>query len=245
MKKIIALLLAFSASASVLCACSNDNSSTESKASSNNGSAAQTSLSESSAVDESDLFSFVIKLDGKKYTLPCDKSEFEKNGFRVSNSTAFPDSMLKPDYSYGYNLYKLDDDEHVIDWDEEYNISAHNFTQSNIKLEDAPIYSFRFSVDDDWHEEKGPEVILPGGLVFNHGTTEEEIKAAYGEPQDIAYYKGVYNDWDYVEINLDYKKREGDFIKNVHFTVVDQSEASADEYVSVLFQYVYKPEGEE
>lgn len=245
MKKIIALLLAFSASASVLCACSNDNGGTESKPS-DNESAAKTSLSGSSTVDESDLFSFVIKLDGKKYTLPCDKSEFEKNGFCVSGMTAddTPDSILKPGDDAGYHLYKLDKDSgYVIKWDEEYSVSAHNFTQEKAKLKDVPIYSFSFSVDDDWHEEKGPELKLPGDLVFNHDTTEEDIIAAYGEPQDIAYNKDRHD--DFVITDLDYKKREGDFIKNVHFEVVDQSEASANGYVYVLFQYVHKPEGEE
>lgn len=80
MRKIIALLLAFSASASVLCACSNDNGSTESKPS-DNESAAKTSLSESSTVDESDLFSFVIKLDGKNILCRVIKVSLKKTAF--------------------------------------------------------------------------------------------------------------------------------------------------------------------
>lgn len=123
-----------------------------------------------------------------------------------------------------------------IEWDEKYGVHAYNFTQSDIKLKDAPIYSFSFSVDYDWLEEKGPELKLPGDLVFNHDTTEEDIKAAYGEPQDIAYNKARDG---YVTTDLDYKKREGDFIKNVHFKAVDQSEASARGFVSVYFQCMF------
>lgn len=245
MKKFIALLIALTVSVSLLCACSNDNSDTQLKASSDNKSTSQNSLTESNVVDESDLFSFIIKLDGEKYTLPCNKSEFEDNGWSLSPQSVdhTPEKTMKPGDSAHYDLYKLDEEtgKSIEWWDESYTIFAHNFTQSDAKLKDVPIYAFLFMTSH--YENKGPELELPGGLVFKHTTTEDDIIAVYGEPQKIDPHKGVFE--NFITTDLSYDKREGDFIKSVHFTVVDQSEASSLAPVSVLFEYIYEPESEE
>lgn len=250
MKKIIALLLALTASAFTFCSCSKDSSgSTDSNVSSESETASQTSLSESSAVDEvdeSDLFSFIIKLGGEKYTLPCSKSEFEDNGWRFTPQSVehTPEKTMKPGDSAYYELYKLDEETgKTIEWDERYTIFAHNFTQSDAKLKDVPIYGFSFMTNNYHYENKGPELELPGGLVFKHTTTEDDIIAVYGEPQTIDPHKGVFE--NFITTDLTYNKREGDFIKSVHFTVVDQSEDSSLAPVSVRFEYIYEPESEE
>lgn len=254
MKKIIVLLLILIVSASLFCACSEDKDKKEDKGrkdsdkSSENVSDPQDSLPDNSAADESDLFSFNLKLDGVKYTLPCDVTEFEKNGWTVAGNTVddVPEKKMKPGDSAGYELYKKDENTgEVIKNNSKYSIYADNFSKSDMKLKDCKIYDFYVSISND-SEPKGPEVELPGGLIFDFNTQADDIIALYGEPQDIAYNEPYSGTGDYIRVDLDYKKREGDFIKNIHFTVYE----NAEEYKgtlksSVLMQYVYKPENEE
>lgn len=243
MKKFVALLLILTVFVTLLCACSNNKSDTQSNASSDDKSTSNASLTESSAVDESDIFSFVIKLDGEKYTLPCNKSEFEDNGWELSPQSIdhTPEKTMKPDSSASYKLKKYDKDTgKAIHWDGAYSIFANNFTQSDAKLKDLPIYGFLFTGYKLSGDDNNPELELPGGLVFKHATTKEDIISVYGEPQEIESYKPVFK--SYNATDLDYKKREGDFVKMVSFKVVDQSEDSSNEPINVRFEYIYDPE---
>lgn len=251
MKKIIVLLLTLIVSASIFCACSNDKDKKEDKGrkdsdkSSENVSDSQDSLPDNSAVDESDLFSFNLKLDGVKYTLPCDVTEFEKNGWYVSRESAdVPEKIMKPTDDVGYDLYKKDENTgEIIDFNKEYNIYAYNFTKSDLKLKDCKIYGFRLYTDSD-SEPKGPEVELPGGLIFDYNTKADDILALYGEPYYINYDKAFLG--EYIDVHIEYRKREGDFIKQVEFRVFENGDDpyGSNKSRSVGMTYLYDPEDE-
>lgn len=117
-----------------------------------------------------DLYSFEFKLDGVKYTLPADYSEFEKNGWVLDEK----DNVTGP----ATGLYTTNEIDLRKD-DKKISVGFLNAGISGAKLSDCKVCSVSSYSDKN-------SLILPKGIAIN--TSIDDLKAAYGEPAETDSY---------------------------------------------------------
>ncbi len=155
-----------------------------------------------------DWKSWQIALDGVVYTIPCDVSEFEKNGWTLDGK----DESLEPNhYTLAQKLYKGDNYIYV---------QVLNETSKTITTGEGKISQVDVDGDDD------VSLVLPGGLVFDKNLTVETIKAKYGEPTS----EYVYDDW----VALIYRGDRA--YQSIHFSIY--TDESKWKYSDVSIQNV-------
>ncbi len=232
-KKIISLMLAAAMVISMMASCSitigsskddetssaDDTSSisitTDDDTSGDDTSSEEVSNSTPVNVDDIDIAdkwdSWQIAVDGDVYTIPCDLSEFKKNGWELKNS----DGTLKSNqYTLiGQTLKKGD-----------LSISAQlvNMTDNEVAIADCQVGSVKVTLDDN------VSAVLPGGIVFDKNLTVEDVKAKYGEPDDITeseksvtltYDGGYYMEVEFCFYNEDSGMKEYSYVLVENFGV--------------------------
>lgn len=119
-----------------------------------------------------DLFSYEIKLDGVKYTLPADYSEFNSNGWALSDEDS---QKTVASGLYLQDRFDLTKDEKKIK-----SQIMNAGTGASDKLTDCKVGMISvYSTDKT-------SIILPQGITI--GSSIDDLKAAYGEPSDIKTY---------------------------------------------------------
>ncbi len=146
-------------------------------------------------IENMDLFSGALELDGIVYTLPCDLSEFEKNGWYMTKSSQERYDSSEPLSPHGTTLYfqltKNDKKSSVM-----VSIEFVNPADTAVPLTNCPIGSVRIDVDGSQSTE-GAYVRFPGGFVIDRSVTVNDFKAKYSQPD---------NDMGYI---LQYKNQGG------------------------------------
>lgn len=124
------------------------------------GETAQSSAEAESVSISDRLDSFQFSLDGHLYTLPTTYDEFEQNGWKLWKEEA---------RYYGSAEY-------LRKGDQEISICVVNTSGETLNYVDCPL----FEVDMQPYCCKS--IILPGQLVFDKNTTEQDVIAKYGQP---------------------------------------------------------------
>lgn len=119
-----------------------------------------------------DLYSFDIKLEGVKYTLPASYSEFEKNGWKISDEESDAEIPLN---CYLKDAFKLKKGDKVIDAYFMNDGSGTSKKAADCKIGEIAVYS-----------TDNVSIILPNGITI--GSSIDDLKAAYGEPKDTETY---------------------------------------------------------
>ena len=185
-KKIITIMLAAAMVVSAMTSCSitigsskDNDTSSESISSSFNDTSSDVSSDEVSSnesvsstspvnLDDIDISndwnSWQIAVDGVVYTMPCDISDFEKNGWTLENA----DGTLKANqYTLSQPMKK--DDLRIY-------VQIINLSDNEINIADGKVGQVKIDANSE------VQVVLPGKLVFDENITVEDIKAKYGEP---------------------------------------------------------------
>lgn len=149
-----------------------------------------------SANISSDWKSGEFALDGVKYSLNCDYSEYTKNGWYVDYSKF-------RDLTKDYILNKNDKLLATIDFSNkkfeacDVNIGFKNLTDSPKSVEETSVWAI--TVDNKFAKNK-VDFELPGGVKY--GSTLAEVEAAYGKPEkesdiyradSLGYYTYTYS----------------------------------------------------
>ena len=128
-----------------------------------------------------DLFTWKIKLEGKEYTIPCDYSEFKKDGWTLEDEDAKLNSTT-------YTLI-----EYISKGDSTLPVQLWNPTDSALKYSECQIGKIDLAV------ENNVSVELPGGFVFDKNVTADDVIAFYGEPtseDEGDNYRALYYEYD-------------------------------------------------
>lgn len=134
-----------------------------------------------------DLFTW-IKLEGKEYTIPCDYSEFKKDGWTLEDE----------DEKLNSNMYIIG--EYISKGDSKLRVQLWNPTDSALKYSECQIGKIEIAVEDNVSVE------LPGGFVFDKDVTAEDVVEFYGEPTSdhegdnyrVLYYEyDIYNEVEF------------------------------------------------
>ena len=153
----------------------------------------ENSEEESSEIDimeESDIFSFRVKINDVVYQLPFEYAELEENGYYISR-----DGELEPE-NYSRSIEWKNEEGHII--------STQLWNPSNKKksYEECKIGSMEIKLGEEF------EVVLPGNFAFDTEITPEKIKEQYGEPES----EHVYNDYVTLRYKVDLSKTVEFFI---------------------------------
>lgn len=135
-------------------------------------------------IENMDLFSYTVELDGVVYTMPCDLNEFEKNGWHLTeNSQKYYDqngSLSAQDTTLYYEITKNED---KASYAKVY-VAFANTSTSEMPVQECKIGSFRVDIDGSQGEE-APVIRFPGGLTVNRSLTANDIISKYGEPDKM------------------------------------------------------------
>ena len=110
-----------------------------------------------------DLFSYQININGRTYTVPCPASDFLENGWILSS-----DQDLAPGESQNYGTMRKAN----------YSIKVGIYNAGTEKAKMSKCVVF----DVTAHVLDSPQVILPGGLLFDQYTKESDLISLYGHP---------------------------------------------------------------
>ncbi len=145
-----------------------------------------------------DLYSEQVSIDGKVYHLPFDYS-------LISDEYTF--DMADYGYEGGYVMNPEDKvtstiqlENPNVDEDLDFYVGFVNTSGEAKDIKETSIYSVDFDIT--WTETTNyPSVVLPKGITW--GATLEDVKAAYGEPDD-SYYSDSLHYWSYTYEDDDY-----------------------------------------
>lgn len=180
MKKLIAILLCLMSC--FLCACGNSNA--KSSASSAKEENEAKSIDYSALSD--DIFSYDVLLDGKKYTLPFSFSELEKEGWTIEDK-AKSEELAPNVYIINVNIFK--DKEKLT-------VQFVNNSKEKCAIDKCNIGEI---TTFGGVAEGKVSLVLPKGISFK--ATEDEVKAAYGDPSDTDTSTENYNTMTYIQKN--------------------------------------------
>ncbi|MGN0475278.1 MAG: hypothetical protein ACI4IJ_09330 [Acutalibacteraceae bacterium] len=186
-KKIITVMLAAAMAASVMTSCTVTIGSSKDKDTSSDSVVSSVSDTSSDEVSDDNLSSdstsstspvnlddidisndwnsWQIAVDGVVYTMPCDISDFEKNGWTLENA----DGTLKS------NQYTLS--QPMKKGDLRIYVQIINLSDNEINIADGKVGQVKIDANSE------VPIVLPGKLVFDENLTVEDIKAKYGEPK--------------------------------------------------------------
>lgn len=155
-------------------------------------------------INDLGLFDYAVEIDGVVYNLPCDLSEFEKNGWHMNDNSkeqydwVLKDRVLKPDdCSPSFGLTKDEYDESFAP----IGVAFVNTGSENVLIKDClkvGCIAVNIKVKS---EQKIPDIKFPGGLTIDQKTTSEDIIDKYGKSD--YYYR------DTGGVIMEYWNKEG------------------------------------
>lgn len=190
----------------------------------------ETEEATAASLDELELSSLTFNLDGVTYSLPCDFSEFKKNGWSISEESDYDETETISAFDTPYDVYVIEKAGDKFDY-VTVSIRFMNTTSENAELKDCKVGGIIFTTD---HSEYNPEqgvIEFPGGLVINQLLTEDDILNKFEE--EIGFFEGSHyadaegNFLKYSE--GDYQEREGDYQKVASFLILEDEDMSDDE----------------
>ena len=169
---------------------SNDEKSNDEKSNESDDENSEEESSEIDIMEESDIFSFRVKINDVVYQLPFEYAELEENGYYISR-----DGELEPE-NYSRSIEWKNEEGHII--------STQLWNPSNKKksYEECKIGSMEIKLGEDF------EVVLPGNFAFDTEVTPAKIKEQYGEPES----EHIYNDYVTLRYKVDLSKTVEFFI---------------------------------
>ena len=183
-KKIVTMALTTAMAVSSLTGCSaaNESSSTEpvsttasdaTEHADNEGTSTEAGSSVETKELSADLFSWQVSIDGVIYTLPCEFSEFEKNGWELFVEEGTEDNRILNAHCYGsINIKKGED---II------TVWLQNTTDEDMEYSKASVVEVELLLDKI---KSDMEVVFPNNLVASKSITRDEVIEKYGEPTD-------------------------------------------------------------
>lgn len=200
---------------------------------------ASSSIPHDNSVDELDLPGHVIEIDGKKYTLPCDFSEFTKNGWSMTE-TDFDENTILKGYCSPPDLYEIvkEDD---YDYDGKIMVGFTNIKEVYVKVMDSKIGRLYFETNSS------VPIKLDDGFLIDSKLNTETVINKYGEPysSEIVTYDLTDSLGDEVTARGDelvYQERKGDYIKVTDFFIPFEEFVAKGVPGSVTLSYEYSPE---
>lgn len=153
-------------------------------------------------IEDLGLFDYAVELDGIVYNLPCDLSEFEKNGWYISDSSKEysrqdPDRAINPDDASLY--FELTNDKYGESC-ADVMVAFVNTGSEPALIKDCLIGCFRIDIDVK-SELNGIDIKFPGGLTIDKKTTSKDLIDKYGESD--------YFNCDNIGIIMEYWNEEG------------------------------------
>ena len=237
MKKLIALCMVLVLSATALCACSNGEENKENTTSTESSTEEKTTSTEaqnSINIEDVDLFDLSFELDGVVYTLPCDFSEFEKNGWHIreidKNNLGEAPTLSAHDRSVYITIEKDGYTDNVYN---EISISFINTTSTYVDLMDCQVCGVKVELRDDTRKTETIPIKFPGGLSIDRDLKSDDIIAEYGEPDE--YSEDIY-------VHVNYYKQEGDYRKLFETTIYGEDRKFSDLVSIHTLGYEYSPE---
>ena len=120
-----------------------------------------------------DLFSWQISIDGVVYTLPCEFSEFEKNGWELFVEEEHEDDGIMGTNCHGSIEMKKGEDRITV-W-------LQNTTDEDLEYSKCPVVEVELFLEKI---KSDMEVVFPNNLVASKDITKEEVIEKYGEPAE-------------------------------------------------------------
>lgn len=164
-----------------------------------------TTETEHNAQIAEDLFSWQVTIDGIVYTLPCDVSEFEKNGWKLEGEGTLEKNR--------YTFIDIEKGEDAI------TVFLQNKTDKVLDYAKCPVVGVDVTL---WKLKSDISVVFPGNLVVSKKLTKEEIIEKYGQPTEESDSDATYS-MTYKYQNEAYKKWDILFSK-------DDGEVNSIEY---------------
>lgn len=231
MKKIVILFLVLTMTTGILCACSNNNSDNSTKED-----ATSASVSDES-INDMELTDLTFKLDGVTYTLPCDFSEFEKNGWTIASDSDYDgeQTIASNEISQNFEIKKSDGSYPSSN----ITIGFLNSSSDSLEIKKCKIGKFSFSVELAAETPNNPDIIFAGGLVVDKSITVDDITSKYGEPSNSE--NNYYLDDDgnrFPATDMFYQKADGDYLKTAVFTIGTNDEAMPHKYNEFTLEYI-------
>ncbi len=146
-------------------------------------------------MEDVELFDLSFELDGVVYTLPCDFSEFEENGWEI----------VRTGTTHWTEEFEIRNDNYSEDSYNSVKLSFLNTTSSDEEIEECQVVGFSVFVDVSTEGlRNSPVVKFPGGLSIDRELKSEDVIAKHGEPDE--YYNRGYEKIEYYKQEGDYKK---------------------------------------
>ena len=120
-----------------------------------------------------DLFSWQVSIDGVVYTLPCEFSEFEKNGWELFVKKGHEDEGIMGANCNGSIEMKKGEDRITV-W-------LQNTTDEDLDYSNCPVVEVELFLEKI---KSDMEVVFPNNLVASKDITKEEVIEKYGEPAE-------------------------------------------------------------
>ena len=120
-----------------------------------------------------DLFSWQVSIDGVVYTLPCEFSEFEKNGWELFVEEEHEDDGIMGTNCHGFIEMKKGEDRITV-W-------LQNTTDEDLEYSKCPVVEVELFLEKI---KSDMEVVFPNNLVASKDITKEEVIEKYGEPAE-------------------------------------------------------------
>lgn len=120
-----------------------------------------------------DLFSWQVSIDGVVYTLPCEFSEFEKNGWELFVEEGHEDDGIMGANCHGSIEMKKGEDRITV-W-------LQNTTDEDLEYSKCPVVEVELFLEKI---KSDMEVVFPNNLVASKDITKEEVIEKYGEPAE-------------------------------------------------------------
>ena len=158
----------------------------------------------------SDLASQQISIDGTIYTLPFDYSLISSDyTFDLADYGKEDGYVLNPGDKVLCTVYLENDN---FDDSFEFCTGFKNYGDGVLDIKETSIWAL--DTDIRWCDtDNYPTIILPGGITW--GSTIDDVKAAYGEPEDDPYRSDSLAYWEY-----EYELNDGDY--QVRLTIYDE-----------------------
>ena len=147
---------------------------------------------ETSSEDSSAWDAIGIKIDGKEFKYPYSYKELKELGWSFDSSDYTDNGSGEYIVNAGERTSQIElnnEDYGTDDNDAHVSVTFINSGEDAADISDCDINSISISAVYGFDEiSKYPDIELAGGIHF--GSSEEEIRKAYGEPSDV--YKGTY-----------------------------------------------------
>lgn len=143
----------------------------------------------SNAEVSDDWTDMTFAVDGVTYTIPFSYADIKDSWNFDLADYGYENGYILNSMDYIYSSIAL---EHAS-YDANFFIGLKNYTDDPIEIIDGNVWAAQLEMT---YADQYPEILLPGGITW--GSTHEEVKAAYGEPEDTYRSDDLkYTSYDY------------------------------------------------